>query len=114
MRSTLDPQLVYVDGRPRWRFADGFTLPVVRGGDGPEDPDDDPDDDPEGLPAAVVAKLRKANNEAKNLRARLKQLEGVESRLKEIEDADKSEVDRLKEQLAAETRRAEDADIRHR
>ena len=111
MHRTNDPQLVLMDGRPQWRFADGRTLPVVRGGDGPDDPDDDdPDDDPEGLPAAVVAKLRKANNEAKNLRARLKSLEGVEARLKEIEDADKSEVDRLKEQLVEANSRAERAE----
>lgn len=112
MRSTLDPQLVVIDGRPRWRFADGFTLPVVRGGDGPaDDPADDPDDDPDdGLPADVQAQLRKKNNEAKNLRNRLKQLEGVEQRLKEIEDRDKSEVDRLKDQLAEAQARAEKAE----
>jgi DNA repair exonuclease SbcCD ATPase subunit len=52
------------------------------------------------------AKIRKANSEAKNLRERVKQLEAAESKLREIEDSEKSELQRLQEQLADAEKRA--------
>jgi len=45
------------------------------------------------------AKIRKANSEAKNLRQRVKELESAEQKLREIEDSEKSELQRLQEQL---------------
>ncbi|CAL9365464.1 hypothetical protein [Streptomyces sp. enrichment culture] len=47
------------------------------------------------------AKIRKANQEAKNLRLRLKELEPKAAELQRIKDAEKSESERLNDQLAA-------------
>ncbi|WP_275558491.1 hypothetical protein [Streptomyces sp. 5-6(2022)] len=46
------------------------------------------------------AKIRKANNEAANLRKRLKELEPKAAELQRIKDAEKSESERLNDQLA--------------
>jgi len=45
------------------------------------------------------AKIRKANSEAANLRKRLKELEPLARKAKEFEDAQKSEAERLNDQL---------------
>ncbi|MGW7617422.1 hypothetical protein ACWGLG_16450 [Streptomyces antimycoticus] len=45
------------------------------------------------------AKIRKANNEAANLRKRLKELEPLARKAKEFEDAQKTETERLTERL---------------
>ncbi|OUD04696.1 hypothetical protein [Streptomyces swartbergensis] len=47
------------------------------------------------------AELRKKNSEAANLRKRLKELEPLAKKAKEFEDAQKSEQERLNDQLAA-------------
>ncbi|MEV6548003.1 hypothetical protein AB0M57_04745 [Streptomyces sp. NPDC051597] len=47
------------------------------------------------------AELRKKNSEAANLRKRLKELEPLAKKAKEFEDAQKSETERLNDQLAA-------------
>lgn len=52
------------------------------------------------------SKIRKANSEAKNLRQRVKELEQAESKLREIEDGEKSELQRLQEQLQDAEKRA--------
>lgn len=58
--------------------------------------------------ARAQAKIRKANQEAANLRKRLKDLEPLAAKAKEIEDAQKTEVQRLQERLdAAEKRSAQ-------
>jgi chromosome segregation ATPase len=49
------------------------------------------------------AELRKKNSEAANLRKRLKELEPLAKKAKEFEDAQKSETERLNDQLAAAT-----------
>ena len=46
------------------------------------------------------AKIRKANSEAANLRARLKKLQPLAEELQRIKDAEKTETERLNEQLA--------------
>jgi hypothetical protein len=46
------------------------------------------------------AELRKKNSEAANLRKRLKELEPLAQKAKEFEDAQKSETERLSDQLA--------------
>jgi DNA gyrase/topoisomerase IV subunit A len=46
------------------------------------------------------AKIRKANQEAKNLRQRLKELEPKAAELQAIKDSEKSESERLNDQLA--------------
>jgi hypothetical protein len=53
------------------------------------------------------AELRKKNSEAQNLRKRLKELEPLARRAKELEDAQKSETERLSDQLRAANERIE-------
>lgn len=55
------------------------------------------------------AALRKKNSEAENLRKRLKELEPLAAKAKELEEAQKSESERLSEQLTAQRERAEKA-----
>ena len=52
------------------------------------------------------AALKKKNSEAENLRKRLKELEPLAKRAKELEDAQKSDSERLNEQLTAAQERA--------
>lgn len=59
--------------------------------------------------ARAEAKIRKANSEAKSLRDRLKLLEPLAAKAKELEDAQKTEAERLNDQLAAQRERAEKA-----
>lgn len=56
--------------------------------------------------ARAEAKIKKANSEAKSLRERLKELEPLAKKAKELEDAQKSEQERLTEQLTAAEERA--------
>lgn len=55
------------------------------------------------------AKIRKANSEAKSLRERLKLLEPLAAKAQELEDAQKSETERLTDQLAAQREKADKA-----
>jgi hypothetical protein len=55
------------------------------------------------------AALRKKNSEAENLRKRLKELEPLAQRAKELEDAQKSEAERLTEQLSVQRETAQKA-----
>lgn len=55
------------------------------------------------------AKIAKANSEAKNLRERLKALEPLAKKAQELEDAQKSESERLNEQLTSAQERASKA-----
>ncbi|MEU5772727.1 hypothetical protein ABZ819_05400 [Streptomyces venezuelae] len=51
------------------------------------------------------AKIRKANSEAANLRKRLKELEPKAAELQKLKDAEKSDTERLADQLAAANER---------
>lgn len=53
------------------------------------------------LDPQVKAKLEKANREARNLRNRLKELEPLAKKAQELEDAQKSEVQKLNDKLTA-------------
>jgi len=53
------------------------------------------------------AELRKKNSEAKNLRERLKKLEPLATEYQKLQDAQKSESERLNEQLAEANRQVE-------
>lgn len=57
-------------------------------------------------------KIAKANSEAANLRRRLKELEPLASKYRELEEAGKTEVQKLTERLTAAEKRAADAEIR--
>jgi hypothetical protein len=73
--------------------------------DGAEQQDDAQEAESEGEDAPfdrkkAEAKIRKANSEAANLRKRLKELEPKAAELQRIKDAEKSESERLNDQLA--------------
>jgi predicted nuclease with TOPRIM domain len=77
---------------------------VTANGDGTEQQDDAQEADPAGEDKPfdrkqAEAKIRKANSEAANLRKRLKELEPKAAELQRIKDADKSESERLNDQL---------------
>ena len=58
------------------------------------------------------AKIAKANSEASNLRKRMKELEEKAKKLDEIEDANKSEVERATSSLKAAEERAQAAELK--
>ncbi|WP_328313092.1 hypothetical protein OG432_24435 [Streptomyces sp. NBC_00442] len=67
-------------------------------------PEAEVDEEPFDRKRAEAA-LKKKNSEAENLRKRLKELEPLAKRAKELEDAQKSESERLTEQLTAAQKR---------
>ncbi|MFF1341132.1 hypothetical protein ACFVYT_24965 [Streptomyces sp. NPDC058290] len=71
-------------------------------------PEADGADEPFDRKRAEAA-LKKKNSEAENLRKRLKELEPLAAKAKELEDAQKTETERLNEQLTAQRERAEKA-----
>lgn len=73
----------------------------------PPDPDDDPWD-----PNRARETLRKKNSENAQLRQRLKDAEAKASRLDELEEAEKDETQKLRDQLAETNRKAQEADVR--
>lgn len=94
-----------------------FTMPeneeIEQSVEEPQEPEAAPEaDDAEEEPfdkARAEAKIRKANSEAKSLRERLKALEPLAAKARELEDAQKTEAERLNDQLAAAQERAEKA-----
>ncbi|MGW6946184.1 hypothetical protein ACWGHD_04575 [Streptomyces xanthophaeus] len=69
---------------------------------------DEPEEEPFDRKRAEAA-LKKKNSEAENLRKRLKELEPLAAKAKELEDAQKTETERLNDQLTAQRERAEKA-----
>lgn len=59
--------------------------------------------------ARAEAKIKKANSEARSLRDRVKLLEPLAAKAQALEDAQKTEAERLNDQLAAQRERAEKA-----
>jgi len=72
------------------------------------DSPDDPGDDIEKMRAA----LHKANEEAKKHRLKAKELEPLAEKAKELEDAQKTEQERLTEKLTASEKRAVEAELK--
>jgi hypothetical protein len=76
--------------------------------DSTESTEDAQEAEPEAKPfdrKQAEAKIHKANQEAKNLRERLKKLEPLAAELQKIKDSEKSETERLTDQLAAANER---------
>ena len=69
---------------------------------------DDPGDDIEKMRSA----LHKANEEAKKHRLKAKELEPLAAKAKELEDAQKTEQERLTEKLTASEKRAVEAELK--
>lgn len=80
----------------------------------PEDNDEatEQDDDEEFDAERAKAKIAKANSEARNLRERLRVAEEKAARLDEIEEADKTETEKLTAKLAEYERKAQEAEQR--
>lgn len=76
--------------------------PDKKDDDAPPEGDDEPFDE-----ARAKAKITKTNSEAAALR---KRLQAAESRVKEFEDANKSDTDKLTERATASEKRAETAE----
>lgn len=79
----------------------------------PGDPMDDSPDEPFDQDRAM-AKIRKANSEAANLRKRLQELEPLAAKAKELEDANKSELQKLQETVDEFKSRATTAEAKAR
>lgn len=62
--------------------------------------------------ARAKAKIAKANTEAANLRKRVKELEAAEAKLRDLEDANKSEQQKLAERAEAAERKLAEAEAR--
>jgi seryl-tRNA(Sec) selenium transferase len=54
----------------------------------------------------AMAKIRKANDEAKGLRARVKELEALEAKVRDYEESQKSEAEKVQERAAKAEQRA--------
>jgi hypothetical protein len=80
---------------------DASTEESTEPGDGAQEAQDKPDDTFDRK--RFEAELRKKNNEAANLRKRLKELEPLAQKARELEDAQKTETERLADQLRAAT-----------
>lgn len=111
--------LVHINGVPHWQAQDGSTFPQVAGAEDPppagaktEDPpnpksgagdgaDDDDFDKPRAM--ATIKQLRERERATKE---QLKELDTLKAQQKKRDDAEKSESDRLKEQVAESERKA--------
>jgi len=69
--------------------------PVTTPEESPEAPEAKADEQETFDPERAQAKIKKANQEAANLRARLKELEPLAAKAKELEDAGRSELEKL-------------------
>lgn len=58
----------------------------------------------------AMAKIRKANDEAKGLRSRVKELEAYEAKVREIEESQKSEAQKIQERADKAEQRAKDVE----
>ncbi len=121
------PVLVTINGIPYWQ-ASGRTFPVVAGAEDPPADGQHGDDRPPASGGArsgteddggdefdkerALATIRKLRDEQKASKAQLKELELLKAKEKEREDAEKSEVERLREQIADLERKATDAEKR--
>jgi hypothetical protein len=109
-------RLVTINGVPCWQASTGRTFPVVAGaedppgdgnsGDGKGDPpkkdgaDGNSTDDGDFDKDRAIGTIKKLRENEKTLKQQLKELETLKAKQKEREDAEKSEADRLKEQIA--------------
>lgn len=74
----------------------------------PQDPDPKPEEFDRDQ---AMAKIKKANQEAASLRARLKDLEPLAAKVKEMEDAKKTEVERFAEERDTYKTKASETEI---
>lgn len=115
--------LAVIGGRPVW--------PVIGGAEADdEEPDDDAEDEPDSLEepdkpdddgkkkpeqepfdeARFQKALTKKNSENSNLRKRLAELEPLAAKAKELQDANKTETEKLTERADAAEKRADTAE----
>lgn len=108
-QTSADPTTVDDAAARTGEDTDAGTQPAEDSQVGDDTPPEGAETDEEPFDAArAQAKIRKANQEAASLRKRLKAIEPLAAKAKEIEDAQKTEVQRLQDRLdAAERRSAE-------
>lgn len=119
LRTGEMPVLVTIGNIPHWQSRNGRTFPLVAGAEDPppagaktEDPPKSKEgegsgDDDFDKPRAM-ATIKQLRDREKALKDQLKELDTLKADQKKREDAEKSEADRLKEQLAeAERKRTE-------
>lgn len=90
------------------------TQPEPADTDAPEAPDQQQQPEQGDEPfdrERALEKIRKANSEAAALRRRLKELEPLAAKAKELEDANKTELEKLTERAAAAEHRAQEATL---
>lgn len=90
---------------------DDPTTEPPEGADQPGPDEGKPDTDDVFDAERAKAKIAKANQEAAGLRKRLKELEPLATKAKELEDAQKSESERLTERLTGAEARAKTAEF---
>lgn len=106
---------VMIDGRPHWRLATGRTIPVVHGGEGPDDPPADPPsqdpppaDDDEPLGDAGVKALNAWKERARKAEADARRAAELQAKLDALEAAQMTEQEKAiaaaREEAAAATR----------
>lgn len=83
------------------------TAPQAQAEDAPEAPQAEPKAE-QFDEARALEKIRKANSEAANLRKRLQELEPLAAKAKELEEAGKTEQQRLEERASAAEREREE------
>lgn len=94
------------DGRPVWIFEDGHVLPVISGGDGPDDEKKFTQADLERIIGERLARQPKVETETKVP----DDYQATKDELAALKAEKLSESDRLRAELAAATQRAETAE----
>jgi len=121
LRAGETPILVRINGSPYWQTS-GRTFPLVAGAEDPppagaktEDPpkpkEGDGDGDDFDKPRAL-ATIKKLRDQEKSLKDQLKELDTLKAEQKKRDDAEKSEAEKLKEQIAELERKATTAEQR--
>ena len=71
-----------------------------------------PEGTPDDLPAWARDAIAKANKEAAGYRAKVRELEPLAKKARDLEDANKTEVEKAAERLTAAEQRAQEAELR--
>jgi chromosome segregation ATPase len=115
-------RLVELNRARFWQASNGRTFPVIAGAEDPPPPDehsDETDGAPQdGSSAQADPQIARLRSEAAATRVKLREataaLDALKAEDQRRKDAEKSEVERLRDQLAETERKREDAERQHR